>query len=141
LTDCQTQTNRISLKPFTPFNITQLISWFGDYVMREKRRLQRFSLRFPARVEVLDPTTGSGRQVLDLTTRDISSDGAFLNTDTPLPEGTKVKLELSFSIKKSKTFQHIKSLIKFTGLVARSETEGMAICFRRNYSVLRLTNT
>ena len=109
--------------------------------MREKRKLHRFSLRFPARVEVLDPNTGSGRQVLDLTTRDISSDGAFLNTDMPLPEGTKIKLELSFSIKKSKTFQHITSLIKLSGMVARSETEGMAVCFRRNYRVVRMTNT
>jgi hypothetical protein len=108
--------------------------------MHEKRRLQRFRLRFPARVEVLEPGTGSGRRVFELTTRDISADGAFLNTEKPLPEGTKVKLELSFSIKKSKTFQHIKSLIKFSGLVARTEAEGMAICFRRNYTVVRMMN-
>lgn len=108
--------------------------------MHEKRRLQRFRLRFPARVEVLGPGTGSGRQVLDLTTRDISAAGAFLDTDMPLPKGTRVKLELSFSIKKSKTLQHIKSLIKFTGLVARSEAQGMAISFRRNYRVIRMTN-
>ena len=95
---------------------------------------------FPARVEVIEPGTGEETQVLDLMTRDISADGAFLNTDKPLPEGTKVKLEVSFSIKKSKTFQHIKSLIKFSGLVARTEAEGMAICFRRRYTVIRMTH-
>ena len=102
---------------------------------REKRRLERFELRIPAKVEVI--TSDQDRETLDLFTSDICSGGAFFHTDQPLPEGTDVKIDLVLPLEEIKKLREDSShaYIKITGTVLRSESAGMAVCFKKNYKI------
>ena len=106
---------------------------------REKRRLERFELRIPAKVEVV--TSDQDRETLDLFTSDICSGGAFFHTDQPLPEGTDVKIDLVLSLEEIKKLREDSShaYIKITGTVLRSESAGMAVCFKKNYKIQPLS--
>ena len=108
--------------------------------MEERRKLERFELNAPARVLL-----GSGRSKKDeynLTTRDVSSDGAFLYSSQPLPEGAKVKMELMISLD---TLQKLvrgkgRARIKVKGKVIRSDEKGIAIRFESSYKITALEN-
>ena len=104
---------------------------------REKRKLERFDLKLPAKIETV---TTEGEEILDLMTSDISSGGAFFHTEQPLPEGTDVKIDLVLPIDKLKKLQdeYHQVYIKITGTVLRAEPRGMAIYFNRDYSILPL---
>ena len=100
----------------------------------EKRRLERFDLQLPAKIEVVTP---EGEEILDLMTSDISSGCAFFHTEQPLAEGTDVKIDLVLPIEKLKEIQdeYQQVYIKITGIVLRSEPRGMAIYFNKDYSI------
>jgi hypothetical protein len=106
--------------------------------MEEKRKLPRFNLQFPTRIEVLDGDRSSETRTINLITRNICSDGAFLKTGDPLPEGTRVKIQVFFSFAESKLSAGASSLIKAEGVVERSDPEGMAVRFRKNYRIVPL---
>ena len=101
----------------------------------EKRRLERYDLRIPAKIEVV--TSDQDRETLDLFTSDICSGGAFFHTDQPLPEGTDVKIDLVLPLEEIKKLRENSShaYIKITGTVLRSEPSGMAVCFNKNYKI------
>ena len=101
----------------------------------EKRKLERFDLKIPAKIEV--KTSDKGEEVLNLLTSDISSGGAFFKTDRLLPEGTKVTIDLTLPIDKMKKIRtdFQKALLEVTGTVLRSESQGMAICFDKDYLI------
>lgn len=103
--------------------------------MREKRKLERFELRIPAKVEVI--TSDQDRETLDIFTSDICSGGAFFHTEQPLPEGTDVHIDLILPLEKIKQLKEDAShaYIKITGTVLRSESSGMAVCFNKNYKI------
>ena len=105
----------------------------------EKRRLERYELRIPAKIEVV--TSDQGRETLDLFTSDICAGGAFFHTDQPLPEGTDVKIDLVLSLEEIKKLREDTShaYIKIKGKVIRSESAGMAVCFNRNYKIQPLS--
>jgi len=99
----------------------------------DKRRLERFNLELPSQVSVV---TGLDQQIIDLLTRDISSDGAYFHTEVPLPVGTAVKIDLIISLDELKKIESRKALIKVSGEVVRSENKGMAICFNNYYKII-----
>jgi hypothetical protein len=99
----------------------------------DKRRLERFNLGLPSQVSV---GTGLDQEIIDLFTRDISSDGAYFHTDAPLPVGTAVKIDLIISLDELKKIESRKALIKVSGEVVRSENKGMAICFEKDYKII-----
>ena len=101
---------------------------------REKRKFERFDLKIPAKVEVL---SSEGETILDLTTNDVSSGGAFFHTSRPLPEGTDVKIDLVLPMDKLKKIQdeYDQVYIKITGTVLRVDPRGMAIYFDKNYHI------
>jgi hypothetical protein len=104
--------------------------------MEERRRLERFDLQAPTRIEVeLD---GGKKSILSLATKDISSDGAFIATDRPLPEGQTVKLELLLSLDILQKFvgEKGRAKIRVKGKVIRSVFNGMAILFDSKYKIL-----
>ena len=105
----------------------------------EKRRLERFELRIPAKIEVV--TSDQDREPLDLFTSDICSGGAFFHTDQPLPEGTDVKIDLVLPLEEIKKLREDTShaYIKISGTVLRSESSGMAVCFKGNYKIQPLS--
>lgn len=80
----------------------------------------------------------SGREhVLDLTTRDVSSDGAYLLSSSLLPEGTMVKLE--FELASGSTGmparRNGKARVEVTGKVIRTDGNGAAVRFGNRYKI------
>jgi len=101
--------------------------------MAENRSLERFDLGLEAFVSVYSDSDTPDS--LAMQTRDISSDGAYLLTETPLPVGTKVNVDMILSLDELKKLGG-KALIKTSGEVLRTESGGMAISFDRNSRIL-----
>ena len=105
--------------------------------MKEQRRLERFQLELPAKIEVL--RQAQEKEVLDLLTKNICAGGAFFHTTNPLPNGTRVKIDLILPLDKLKKLKDFdKAYIKVNGTVIRSESAGMAICFNEDYEITPL---
>ena len=106
---------------------------------RDKRRLERFDLRIPAKIKVM--TSEEEKETLDLFTSDICAGGAFFHTNQPLPEGTEVKIDLVLSLEDIKKLREYSShaYIKIAGTVLRTESAGMAVCFKKDYKIQPLT--
>ncbi len=99
----------------------------------DKRRLERFNLGLSSQISV---GTGLDQEIINILTRDISSDGAYFHTEVPLPVGTAVKIDLIISLDELKKIESRKALIKVSGEVVRSENKGMAICFEKDYKIM-----
>lgn len=103
--------------------------------MDERRQFERFSINLPARMETID---SDKKQIFELKTRDISASGAFIDTATPFSDGTRFKLNLTVHSKKIKELTGAQSLIECEGVVIRSTTQGVAICFEKECQILGL---
>jgi hypothetical protein len=103
--------------------------------MKEKRRLERFELMAPTFL-TLD-SGGKSRERLQLVTKDISSDGAYLFCSQPLSEGSRVRMDLYLSLDKlSKIAGEVRrAKIRLKGTVVRLGTDGMAIRFESKYRI------
>ena len=101
--------------------------------MVENRSVERFELGLEAFVSVSEDSAGPDS--LTMQTRDISSNGVYLLTETPLPVGTKVKVDMILSLEELKKLGG-KALIKTSGEVLRAESSGMAIGFDRNSKII-----
>jgi hypothetical protein len=103
--------------------------------MKEKRKLERFDLRLPAKIEPVRENDEG--EILTLMTSDICAGGAFFHTSAPLPEGTEVRIDLVLPLLKLKEvaedYDH--AYIKVIGKVLRAEPRGMAICFNKGYKI------
>lgn len=97
------------------------------YEIHDKRGVQRFDLRLHTLLQELE----NGALKLELYTRDISSDGAYLCIDDPLPLDTPVELTFFLPVRKK-----IRSKIQTNGRVIRAEKEGMAVRFESQYQIL-----
>jgi hypothetical protein len=98
----------------------------------ESRRLERFDLKLPSRIYVLEP----GNPTLDLMTENISADGAFFPTREPLPEGFKVLVEITL---RRESGEGMQSKVKVKGTVVRSQADGMAVRFEKGARISPLT--
>jgi hypothetical protein len=99
----------------------------------EKREMERFALNLPALLSIKD---GSGNtRAFEFMIRDICAGGAFFKTDTPLSVGTDVKMDLIIPLDKFKTGKKNRSRIDVSGSVIRKESQGMAVCFDKKYSI------
>lgn len=108
--------------------------------MEERRKLERFELNTPARV--LLESGRSKKDEYNLTTRDVSSAGAFLYSSQPLPEGASVKMEFLLSLD---TLQKLagdkcRAKVRVKGKVIRSDENGIAIRFESSYKITALEN-
>ncbi|MDO9514872.1 MAG: PilZ domain-containing protein [Syntrophales bacterium] len=99
-----------------------------------KRKLERFSLELPARIFV----DGEGEEAdfLDAVTSDISAGGAFFHTDTPLPVGTEMYVDLILPLDELKKIEGKRANIKVKGSVIRTGARGMAISFDKKYRIV-----
>jgi hypothetical protein len=104
--------------------------------MEERRKIERFRLRLPAKLMLIN----KNQEVLELKTRDISSDGAFLITDTSLHEGTPISLELLLPLKQfRKLFNEKRNVsLNIKGHVIRNEALGLAVSFEKKYEIASL---
>jgi hypothetical protein len=100
----------------------------------ERRRLERFDLQVPAKIEVL--SSADTVPITELLTRDICAGGAYFPTKAPLPSGTKVKLDILLPLRNvSAISDNTRGLIKVNGTVIRSGLAGMAIGFDEGYLI------
>jgi hypothetical protein len=104
--------------------------------MEEKRRIERFKLKLPARVAVISQVPEQGKGIMRLETDNICSGGAFFNTSSPLPEGTQVRLDLLLDLNGLGIPKRRHPHIKVLGDVLRSESSGMAIQFDKSYQII-----
>ena len=98
-----------------------------------KRKLERFPLELPARIFV--GCEGEGADCLDAVTCDICAGGAFFYTDTPLPVGTKMDVDLILPLDELKKIKGKRASIKVKGAVIRTGESGMAISFDKKYQI------
>ena len=109
--------------------------------MKERRKMERFDLKLPATFELLTPYQEHG--LFTLLTTNICAGGAYFHTTQPLPEGTRVKIDLVLLSDKLRRFKDKfkKACVNVTGRVLRSEAEGMAIYFDEDYEIIGAANT
>ena len=101
----------------------------------ERRRLERFDLQVPAKIEVLSHPIDASAMV-ELLTKDICAGGAYFPTKAPFPAGTKVKLDILLPLRTVSTVTDTtRGLIKVNGTVIRSGPAGMAIGFDEGYLI------
>jgi hypothetical protein len=107
--------------------------------MKDKRRLKRFDLEIPATIELMDSDREEG--TVNLRTSNMCSGGAYFHTTKPLPEGTRIKIDLVLPLDRLKRLEDgcKQAYIKITGRVLRSGSEGMAICFDEDYQLVGST--
>ncbi|UCF85177.1 MAG: PilZ domain-containing protein [Desulfobacteraceae bacterium] len=101
--------------------------------MNERRKLERFDLRVPAKIKVVGPDHGG--ETLDLMTKDICAGGAFFHTPDPLPKGTQVKIDLILGRGLKEGAGRL-AHIKLGGAVLRSDAAQVAICFDKSYKII-----
>ena len=106
--------------------------------MNERRKLERFDLRVPAKIKVVGQDQGG--ETLNLMTKDICAGGAFFHTTDPLPKGTQVKIDLILDRGLRDGAGRLAN-IKLGGAVLRSESAGMAICFDKSYKLIPITKS
>jgi hypothetical protein len=110
----------------------------GECGVEERRKLERFELRAPARIVL---QSGSNRSLLDkLTTRDISSSGAYVYSSHSLPEGANVRMDLVITLEALQKLagENSTARIRVKGKVVRSDSDGVAIKFESGYRITAL---
>jgi hypothetical protein len=99
----------------------------------EKRKMERFDLKLPTK---LSWTGRDNKQAsIELMTSNICAGGAYLMTDTPLQKGTQVKMDLILQLDRLHESKGRQSHIDVSGFVIRTDHQGMAICFNRDYKI------
>lgn len=100
----------------------------------DRRRAMRYDIRLPVELTF---SRGGNPAVITARTKDVSDEGAFLVTNTLLPPGTHVDLELQLQIDGllrligSDRIVHIST----DGTVVRNEHHGLAVTFGRTVSL------
>jgi len=112
------------------------ISLFGRFsAMIEKRRVARFDLKLKACLRAAGDEAESAA-TYELTTRDISTGGAFLYTSTPLTVGTPVDVHLILAPERQESQVLKKAWVQVSGSVLRTDEDGMAVCFDDDCKIL-----
>ena len=104
--------------------------------MEERRELERFKLRLPARFEVVSRVPEGEKDIISIETDNICSGGAFFHTLSPLPKGTQVKIDMVLNFQRLRIPRNRQPHIKVSGHVLRSEATGMAIQFDNRYKII-----
>ncbi|MCK5071326.1 MAG: PilZ domain-containing protein [Desulfocapsa sp.] len=109
------------------------------------RQHERFSIRIKTKVSA--ETLSGKTPMMEFKTANISSGGAFIETDTPLPLVSKVRLEFLLSLEDIQSLKFVLSLetlkswtgnrlwVSATGVVMRCQSDGMGIMFDENYKI------
>ena len=104
----------------------------------EKRQVERFSLKLPASLSVMDEN--EKQQTFEFMISNICSGGAFFKTDHPLLVGTDVKMELVLAFNNLQKLGRKRSRIDVSGSVIRTDDQGMAVCFDKNFRISTLNS-
>lgn len=101
----------------------------------DKRKMRRFDLQLPAKLF----WTGENKkqESIELVTHNICAGGIYLMTNSPLPEGTEVKIDVTLQTDRAHESMRRLSILDVSGHVVRTNHHGMAICFARKYKILQ----
>lgn len=102
----------------------------------ESRKMERFDLKLDTRL-FLD-SLPKKQLVRNLQSNDVSSGGAFFETDEPLGVGTPLKMEMVLPVTELKKHQSKGAIIKVSGAVVRVTSQGMAVIFDEEYQILKM---
>ena len=82
------------------------------------------------------------RREFDLTTKNLSSDGAFLYTSQPFSEGADVNLEFFITQEMIRSLRGEKgrAKVRVKGKVVRIEDDGVAVQFTSKYKITAAEN-
>jgi hypothetical protein len=101
----------------------------------DRRKYERFDIGLPARMETV---FSNKKQVFDLVTRDVSASGAFVSTNSPFPEGLRIKMTLTTHNERIAELTGSQSLIECEGSIVRTAPTGVAIHFKKHCQILSL---
>ena len=107
-------------------------------VIKENRKIERYSLHVPIVINALD---SKQERLDDITTRDISSGGVFIESGTlNLDPGSKVHVEMVLTVEKLKELFKVsnKVILEVDGLITRATSHGIAVKFTNDYSITPL---
>lgn len=104
----------------------------------EERRAERFKLELSAYLSIMEPDDDSSESTLNLKTSDVSSGGAFFDTDKPLSIGTAVKIDMIVPLEQLKNLKGKNVKIEVSGAVIRINNDGMGICFDEEYTISKI---
>jgi hypothetical protein len=107
--------------------------------MKERRTLERFKLRLPAKIEIPPESPEAENTVLKLFTTNVCSGGAFFPTVNPPRQGTTVKVSLFLDNVNLKLAVPSWTLVEVSGTVLRSERSGIAIAFEPCHKIIPKT--
>lgn len=106
--------------------------------IKENRKIERYSLHVPIVVNTLN---NKQERLDDITTRDISSGGVFIESDNlDLNPGSKVHVEMVLTVGKLKELFKVsnKVILEADGLITRTTNHGIAVKFTNDYSITPL---
>jgi hypothetical protein len=103
----------------------------------ERRALERFKLRLPAKIEVLPP---GEKQVLNLVTSNISANAAYFHMLHPIAKDTRVRVTITLASKFVQEMTGFQIRLTIEGCVLRSVSTGIAIQFSERQEIERLGN-
>lgn len=92
--------------------------------------MTRFDLKLPVTVSVADSEVA---ELLEFETQDISQGGAFLRNGKPLATKTAVDIELVLPLDRLVEIKGNKVKVRLSGVVVRSDAEGIAVRFDEDY--------
>ena len=98
------------------------------------RKMARFDLKLTACL--LATGNGEKGKSMELMTRNICSGGAYFLTDRPMSKGAEVKMDLILELERLHALGGRQSHVYVSGSVIRTDHQGMAICFDREYEIL-----
>ena len=95
--------------------------------------MDRFDLELPAWISVNDEN--GQPQTFKVVTRNICAGGAYLQTDQSLPVGTEVGVDLILPHDHLQKMGARPARIDVSGAVVRAESQGIAVCFDKKYTI------
>lgn len=100
----------------------------------QKRSMERFPIELPARIALVGEEHADAG-ILELTTRDISSRGAFFKASQSIAAETPVEIDLVLPLDRLREIKGKKARVRISGTVVRAEAGGFAIRFDADYQI------
>jgi len=99
----------------------------------DRRIMERFDLKLPTKLSWAGKD--NEQKSVELMTNNICAGGAYLITNRPLPKGIEVKMVLILELDRLHEFRGRQTHIDVSGFVTRTDHQGMAISFDREYKI------
>jgi hypothetical protein len=120
--------------------LAKYIDIMPDETPSDRRKVARYRMDLPLRLEVA--STEQEEAKLHFQVHDISSDGAFVKTNSNLPAGTIVTAEIDLPYSRiqrsnSAVVQN-DCMIVTTGWVSHVRNDGMVIRFKGDYRIVEI---